>query len=219
MKYIYIAIAFLLITAPVAAAGGQYGQYGQYGGGGAPVHSIIIDKMVATGQKTKGGQQVFVDNLSPSDPRYAPNTQVTFQIKVKNTSNVTLSNVTVRDILPTYVDAVEGPGDFDPDTKTISWTYSELESGEEKIERVIAQVKPQSQLPADKGLMCMTNKAVVTAENATDEDTSQFCVEKQVVTSEGTEPTATPETGAPLLAIGALNLLGLAGGIALRKRI
>lgn len=219
MKYIYIAIALLLITAPAVSAGnGQYGQYGQYVGG-APEHSIMVDKMVATGQKTKGGQLSFVDNLSPSDPRYAPNTQVTFQIKVKNTSDVTLKNVTVRDILPTYVDAVEGPGDFDPNSKTISWTYAELKSGEEKIERVIAQVKPQNQLPADKGLMCMSNKATVTADNATDEDTAQFCVEKQVVTPEGKAPTATPEAGAPLLAIGALNLLGLAGGIALRKRI
>lgn len=209
----------MLITAPAVSAGnGQYGQYGQYGGG-APERSIMVDKMVATGQKTKGGQQTFVDNLLPSDPRFAPNTQVTFQIKVKNTSDVTLKNVTVRDILPTFVDAVEGPGEYDANSKTISWTYSELKSGEEKIERVIAQIKPQNQLPADKGLMCMTNKAVVTADNATDEDTSQFCVEKQVVTSEGTAPTATPEAGAPLLIIGALNLLGLAGGIALRKRV
>ncbi len=219
MKYIYIAIAFLLITAPAVSAGnGQYGQYGQYGGG-APSHSIMVDKMVATGQKTKGGQQTFVDNLSPSDPRYAPNTQVTFQIKVKNTSDVTLKNVTVRDVLPTFVDAVEGPGEYDANSKTISWTYSELKSGEEKIERVIAQIKPQNQLPADKGLMCLNNKAVVTADNASDEDTAQFCVEKQVVTPEGKAPTATPEAGAPLLIIGALNLLGLAGGIALRKRV
>lgn len=219
MKYIYIALALSLIIAPAVSAGnGQYGQYGQYSGG-APERSIMVDKMVATTQKTKGGELSFVDNLSPSDPRFAPNTQVTFQIKIKNTSQVTLTNVTVRDILPTYVDAVEGPGEYDANTKTISWTYSELKSGEERVERVIAQIKPQAQLPADRGLMCMNNKAVVAADNARDEDTAQFCVEKQVVSPEGKAPTATPEAGAPLLVIGVLNLLGLAGGIALRKRV
>ncbi len=218
MKQILIAIAFLLITAPaVSAAAGQYGQYGQYVGG-APSRDIMVDKMVATGQKTKGGQQTFVDNLTPSDPRFTPGTQVTFQVKVKNTSDVTLSNVQVQDILPDYVDAVEGPGDFDPNTRTITWNYAELKSGEEKIERVVAQIKPQAQLPADKGLMCLNNKAVATADNARDEDTAQFCVEKQVVTEQGKAPTTTPEAGAPLLAIGALNLAGLAGGIWLRKR-
>ncbi len=63
MKNIALAIAifvisFILIGGSVQAAAGtesgQYGQYGQYGGG-APSYSIMVDKMVSTGQKSKGG--------------------------------------------------------------------------------------------------------------------------------------------------------------------
>ncbi|MBP9691077.1 DUF11 domain-containing protein [Candidatus Woesebacteria bacterium] len=225
MKYIapaltLFAILFVMSSVPAQAeTTGQYGQYGQYGGG-APSYSIMVDKMVSTGQKSKGGQAVYVDNLSPSDPRFAPGTQVQFQIKVKNTSNVTITNVAVQDVLPEYVDAVEGPGDYNPQTRIISWTYPELKSGEEKIERVIVQIKTQADLPADKGLMCMNNKVVTTAGNASDEDTSQFCVEKTVtLTTKGGQPVkTTPEAGAPLLVFGALNLAALAGGIFLKKR-
>lgn len=202
------------------AATGQYGQYGQYGGG-SPSYSVLIDKMVGTGAQTKGGQQVFVDNLSPSDPRFAPNGRVTFQVKVKNTSSVTLRNVQVTDTLPAYVDAAEGPGAYDGTSKTITWTYPELKSGEERVEKIVVQIKPQEQLPADKGLMCVTNKAHVRAENASDDDTAQFCIEKQVVmTTKGGQPVkTTPEAGAPLLAFAGMNILALAGGIFLKKRV
>jgi uncharacterized repeat protein (TIGR01451 family) len=215
---ILIYITFF-ISNSVVFAGESGGQYGQYGGA-APSYSIIIDKMVAMPNATKGGQDNYVDNLSPSDPRFAPGTQVHFQVKVKNTSTVDLRNVTVQDVLPSYVDAVEGPGDYNAENRTISWTYAELKAGEEKVEKVVAHIKPQADLPADKGLMCMINKAIVRVGDASDEDTSQFCVEKTVtMTTKGGQPvTTTPEAGANLLAFGALNLAALAGGIFLKKR-
>jgi len=220
MKKVLIAtmLAFFSIfnVSVVKADSGQYGQYG----GGTPSYSIMVDKIVMTGNQTKGGQEVYVDNLSPSDPRFAPSGQVKFQVKVKNTSNITLSNIQVKDILPEWTDAVEGPGDYDGNSRTISWTYPELKSGEEKIETIIIQVKPQDQLPEDKGLMCVNNKATASATNAYDEDTAQFCIEKQVtLTTKGGQPVkATPEAGAPLLAFGALNLLGLFAGVWMKKK-
>ncbi|PIZ63760.1 hypothetical protein COY16_01085 [Candidatus Roizmanbacteria bacterium CG_4_10_14_0_2_um_filter_39_13] len=220
MKKILIATILMFVTilntSVVMAGSSQYGQYD----GGTPNYSIIVDKMVMTGNQTKGGQEVYVDNLSPSDPRFAPGAQVTFQIKVKNTSDVSLYNIHVNDILPEWVDAVEGPGDYDGSTRTISWTYPELKSGEGKLEKITVQIKPQDQLPADKGLMCMNNKATAKTDNAYDEDTSQFCLEKQVtMTTKGGQPVnSTPEAGAPLLAFGALNMLGLGAGIWLKKR-
>jgi len=206
----------VLNASTVMAGSSQYGQYD----GGTPNYSIIVDKMVMTGNQTKGGQEVYVDNLSPSDPRFAPGAQVIFQVKVKNTSDVSLYNIQVKDILPEWVDAVEGPGDYDGSTRTISWTYPELKSGEGKLEKITVQIKPQDQLPADQGLMCMNNKATAKADNAYDEDTSQFCLEKQVtMTTKGGQPIkTTPDAGAPLLAFGALNMLGLGAGIWLKKR-
>jgi len=206
----------VLNASTVMAGSSQYGQYD----GGTPNYSIIVDKMVMTGNQTKGGQEVYVDNLSPSDPRFAPGAQVIFQVKVKNTSDVSLYNIQVKDILPEWVDAVEGPGDYDGSTRTISWTYPELKSGEGKLEKITVQIKPQDQLPADQGLMCMNNKATAKADNAYDEDTSQFCLEKQVtMTTKGGQPIkTTPDAGAPLLAFGALNMLGLGAGLYLRKK-
>jgi len=220
MKKILIATLFMFVSvlnaSTVMAGSSQYGQYD----GGTPNYSIIVDKMVMTGNQTKGGQEVYVDNLSPSDPRFAPGAQVIFQVKVKNTSDVSLYNIQVKDILPEWVDAVEGPGDYDGSTRTISWTYPELKSGEGKLEKITVQIKPQDQLPADQGLMCMNNKATAKADNAYDEDTSQFCLEKQVtMTTKGGQPIkTTPDAGAPLLAFGALNMLGLGAGIWLKKR-
>ena len=219
LAYIVIAMYGLLTVQTVSAGSSQYGQYGQYGAG-SPSYSILVDKMVATGNMTKGGLQTYVDNMSPSDPRFSPGSQVHFQVKVKNTSSVALKNVQVQDVLPEYTDAVEGPGTYDANTRTISWTYSELKSGEERIERIIVQIKPQEQLPADKGLMCLTNKSYVRVENVSDDDTAQFCLEKQVVmTTKGGLPVkTTPEAGAPLLAFAGMNILALAGGIFLKKR-
>jgi len=220
MKKILIATILMFVTilntSVVMAGSSQYGQYD----GGTPNYSIIVDKMVMTGNQTKGDQEVYVDNLSPSDPRFAPGAQVIFQVKVKNTSDVSLYNIQVKDILPEWVDAVEGPGDYDGSTRTISWTYPELKSGEGKLEKITVQIKPQDQLPADQGLMCMNNKATAKADNAYDEDTSQFCLEKQVtMTTKGGQPIkTTPDAGAPLLAFGALNMLGLGAGIWLKKR-
>ena len=216
-KYVVLILTILAIPASVHAGTSQYGQYG----GGAPSYSIVIDKMVAIkGGATKGGQPVFVDNLTPSDARYIPGDRVEFQVKIRNTANINLTNVQVQDILPDWLDAAEGPGSYNGATRTITWSYPQLLAGEERIERVVAQVKPQQELPADKGLMCMNNKAVVSANNAYDEDTAQLCVEKQVtmVTTKGGQPiTQNPEAGAPLLIIGALNLLALGAGIRIRK--
>jgi len=215
LKHIILILTILVLPASVSAAG-QYGQYG----GGAPSYSIVVDKMVATGNTTKGGLPVFVDNLTPADARYAPGDTIQFQIKIRNTSNINLTHIQVKDILPDWLDAAKGPGSYDENTRTITWTYPKLLAGEEKVEQVTAQVKSQDQLPADKGLMCINNKAVVSADNAYDEDTAQFCIEKQVtlVTTKGGQPIAeNPEAGAPLLVIGALNLLTLGAGVYVKK--
>jgi uncharacterized repeat protein (TIGR01451 family) len=171
--------------------------------------------MVGTGETTKGGLSTFVDNFAISDPRFKPNQKVYFQIKVKNTSNETLSNIEVKDIMPSYVDAVEGPGSYDATTKTISWKYDQLQAGEEKVEKVTAEIYAQNNLPADKGVMCMANKATVNVGNAYDEDTAQFCVEKEVVNVENV-PSTGPEYG---LLVTALSFAGLGAGVYLKKRI
>jgi uncharacterized repeat protein (TIGR01451 family) len=203
---------FLTYTSGVKADTGTYGQYGP----GTPSQSIIIDKMVSKPTVTKGGEvsNNYVDNYSPSDPRFKAGDMVFFRIKVKNTSSDRLASVQIKDYVPDHLTPIEGPGNFDAGSRTITYFIGDLNAGEEKTYYFKMQVMDESKLPQDKGVFCELNRAQVTSNNANDEDTSQFCVERQVgpVTN---VPHAGPEMGLPLL-IGYISTL--AGGILLKKK-
>ena len=207
------AFALMFVTTSVEAGTGSYGQYGQYGGT-TPSQSIIVDKKVGYSTMTKGGTITYVDNYSPSDARLAPGQRVYFQIKVKNTSNARLTNVVVRDIVPAYLEPLEGPGKYDANSRTITYTIPTLDAGKEDVKYFTMQVVSQDKLPADKGLMCITNNAEAKAGNIADNDTAQFCVEK-VVTDVKQAPAAGPEFGFALIG---LQVAGLGAGVYLRRK-
>lgn len=204
-KIVAVIIAVLaFITVRAQSVEAQYGQYGQYGGA-APSKSILIDKLVSTVGTTKGGNTDFVDNLAPSDPRFTPGSSILFKLQVRNTSDVRLDNVVVEDFLPPSVELVEGKtrievGSLEPD---------------ETAELVLkVRVKSQDKLPADRGMICEINRARVSANGVSDEDTAQFCIEKQVVGAKEV-PQAGPAAGILLLAF---NFLTLGTGLALRRK-
>ena len=210
---IALASIFQLLASNVMA---QYGQYGPYGGP-EPSISILVDKMVGKPVATKGGSSDadYVDNLSPSDPRFSPGQEVFFKIKVKNTSDVKLKDVTVKDFLPDFVEPVEGLGSFDSDSREITIAAGDIEVDEEKVFFIKAKVLGQDQLPEDKGLICLVNKAQASDGGASDEDTAQFCVEKDVLGVTAV-PSAGPELGWLLLS-GEMALLGT--GIYLKRKV
>jgi len=211
-KLIYV---FLLLVASYWLVNPVSAQYGQYGGE-TPSYSILIDKMVGKPTQTKGGSQTvtYVDNLSPSDPRFSPNQQIWFKVKVKNTSTQNLTAIQVTDYVPSYLMPIEGPGKWNPDNRTISWNAGDFAVDEEKVYYIKMQVFDQSLLPSDKGLFCVVNKVEAKKDNvAYDDDTAQLCIEKQVVGAK-TVPQAGPEYGMILLT---LNLLGMGFGIKLKK--
>lgn len=216
-------IAFILFAKPANATGyGAYGAYGSYGayGAGTPVESILVDKLVATPtSQTKGGQlsYTYVDNLSSSDARFAPGQEIQFKIKVKNTSNRKLGPIRLEDTLPKTLEMVMGFGTTD---------FESLEPGQEREFTIKARVVAQDKLPADKSVICDTNKArafeatktkggQIESTGVSDEDTAQFCIEKQI-TNVTSVPQAGPEAGLGLLA---LQFVGLGSGIYLKKRV
>jgi len=206
--------AFNLFLNPVNA---QYGcDYGQYGNGCTPSQSITINKLVGRVYTTKGGitEYEYVGNLSSSDPRFAPEQIVMFQIKVKNTSNIKLTNVTVKDYIPSYLEPIEGPGTYDVSTRIITFSAGDFDPNQEKVYYIKMKVLAQDKLPADKGLFCEINKAQAYNDNVSDEDTAQFCIEKQVVGVVRT-PSAGPDMG---LGLGILEMLGLGAGFLIRKK-
>jgi len=211
MKKILVAFALLVIgytlyaTPALADCVGQYGQYGQP----CPSYAIVVDKMVA-----KPGTSDYVDNLSVSDPRFTPSSDVWFKVKIKNTSTTKLVGMEVKDTVPSYLEPIEGPGVFNSTTREISWNAGDFDVDQEKTFYLKMRVLAQSNLPADKGLFCVTNFVKADSANAYDDDTAQLCIEKQVAGAAAV-PSAGPEWGLILLAG---NILGAGTGIYLKKR-
>lgn len=204
------AVIFMIIAHTSFADYGCTNQYGQYGGC-TPSQSILIDKTVGkTVTNADGSTSLeYVDNLSASDPRFHAKDIVYFRIRVKNTSDTSVTNVTVTDYLPSYIEPLEGPGTYDGTKRTISWNAGDFTSGEEKVYTLKMQVDSAQYLPADQGLFCIVNKADANNGSVYDSDTAQFCIEKQVV-GVTTTPASGPEYGmlvtAASMALGAVGI-------------
>lgn len=207
-----VVSSFFLAKTVSSDCGGQYGQYG----GCNPSLTILVDKFVGKPNTsvTNAGSADYVDNLSPSDPRFKANQTIFFKTKVKNTSNTTLYNVTVKDFLPSYIEPIEGPGIYDGKARTITFNAGDFAQDEEKVYYFKMQIDSVQYLPADKGLFCIVNQVKAYNDRASDDDTSQFCVEKEVVGAKKV-PSAGPEMGVLLLG---LNFAGIGMGMFLRKK-
>ncbi|MEK9169353.1 MAG: hypothetical protein AAB788_01270 [Patescibacteria group bacterium] len=198
--------AFIFFANSVSAdCVGQYGQYGQP----CNSYSILVDKMVQ-----KPGTSDYVDNLSVSDPRYKPSEYVMFKVIIKNTSTTTFRGMTAKDYVPLYLTPIEGPGTFDSASRIIMFDAGAFAVDEQKTYYFKMQINAQANLPADQGLFCLVNKAQAWSNTTTDDDSSQFCIEKQV-TGTTKVPSSGPEFGLILLAG---NLLGAGIGLKLRKK-
>ncbi len=208
-KLAYFFLVACTVLFLVLAGKPAHAQYGQYGGT-PEIQAILIDKMVSKASVAKGQPLEFVDNLSPTDPRFQPGQELFFKIKVKNTSNINLFNVTLKDFIPAFVEPVEGPGVFDEKTRVISVDIGDFEPDQEKTFVFKMKVNGQNDLPADKGLFCLVNKAQAFNDKVSDDDSTQFCIEKQVGKGKvlpASVPSAGPEAGF-LLLTGQLIALG-----------
>lgn len=172
----------------------------------SPSYNIIINKTVG---RVGNGGVTYYENLSVSDYRFSPKNDIYFQLKVKNTSNDRLYNIIVKDYLPTYIDPIEGAGDYDSSTRIITIKAGDFNSQEEKVYTIKARVYAQESLPADKGIICESNHADAKNDKASSEDYAQFCIEKQVNGATSTTPSAGPELG--LLTYSLTILAGYAG--------
>lgn len=207
-----LAILFALFVL-IFSVPSVYASYGQYDGETYD-YSILIDKTVAIPNSENTNSGSYVDNLSPSDSRFHAGNDVWFKIRVKNTSDRTLTAVVVKDFVPTYILPLEGPGTWDLDNRVITWNAGDFSADEEKTYYVKMRVYDLSMLPSDKGLFCITNTVEARNNVAYDDDSSQICIEK-TVSGVTKVPSAGPEMGMGLVA---LEMLGLGAGIYLKKR-
>jgi len=222
------AFAFIAFTGSAfATSNGGYGTIECqpiYGGGETceTSNKFVLDKKVLHPTQTKGNVEVYVDNLTVNDPKYAPGQTIKFQLSVTNTGSSKLDEVTFTDYLPNYLVFVSGPGTFDSNSNKLTYKIENLNSNETKQFIIAAKVKDANVLPNTQSTVCVVNQASITSGRDESRDNSQFCIEKTV--TKGGLPvmpapkmTQTPSTGAESLAL--LGLIPAAvGGLFLRRR-
>lgn len=229
MKNVFSISAGLLLTlsllAGTALADGTTNCQTIYGGGqNCVTTNISINKTVLVpGSDTKGSNGNFVDNLGVNDPKFAPGQIIKFNLDTTNTGNSNLSNITVKDIFPQFVQFIPGAGqeNFDANTKTLTLPIGSLSPNQSKTVTLIGKIVPSNELPSDQGIICAINQATAT-DNVGDtaSDNSQFCIQQPtpVATKGGLtvfpppQVTATPPTGPetlPLVGLIASGALGL----------
>lgn len=223
--------SFFAVFVSLFLAGASFASYGSvacqpiYGGGQTCVttEKISINKTVLKPSKSKGGVEVYVDNLSINDPKYAPTQTVKFQLTVTNNGSSTLNTVTVNDILPDFVDFVSGPGNFDKNSKTLTFNLSNLNPNESRTYTIVGKVVSPSSMPSDQGVVCVVNQSIAKFSDQESRDNAQFCIERKVTTKGGLPVvpapviTQTPPTGPNELAL--IGLIPTAGiGFLLRRK-
>lgn len=201
-----IVIAVLALLAPKAMAQTCTTQYG--GTTTCVPADLTINKQVKNPVSN-----IFVENLSSTDPAFSPNTEVLFKLTIKNASGETFNPVTVKDTFPAYLTFVAGPGTYDKAANTLTFQLENLIAGETRTQEVLAKVVDTGAFPKGKTFVCVTNAASVSALNRTDGDTAQLCIQTEVLGA-----TTLPVAGFNDLLI-LLPFVGMGlGGIALLRK-
>lgn len=191
-----------------------------YGGGQTcdSEGNILVDKKVLN-PKTNA----MADNLGIDDARFEPGSLVTFKIDITNKTNASIKKVDIKDIFPQHVTFSSGTGNFDANTKILTFTIDELKASETKTLTVVGKVANADQIAVNEGVVCVVNQVTATTnDKSTSKDNVQFCIEKKTVTKGGfpvispTDITTTPSTGTETLTLISLLPTGVAG-LLLRK--
>lgn len=234
---ITILPALLFLQFAGTAYAGSSSVYGSsdcqtYGGNNCENVSLLVDKKIAdpTTVDVKGkNPSNYQDNWGVNTAQYVPGQHVPFQITVTNTGTKTLTNLTVKDIMPQYIKYVSG-GSYDSNEKTVVIKIDKLDPNKSKTIDIVGQVVASSELPSDQTIICgdgTTNQAIVTVDSLSERDNAQICIQKEAVGGGETKgglkvfpapkTTSTPPTGPEMLGLIALFPAGIGGFILRRK--
>jgi uncharacterized repeat protein (TIGR01451 family) len=159
---------------------------------------------------------IFVENLTTTDPTFVPGSEITYRLIIKNNSGETFNPANIKDILPPYLTFIAGnPGtfDFDKPTNSVNFKLANFYAGETRSFDLQFKVADVSQFPAGKSLFCISNVAEARALNRFDSDNAQACLQNGTV-SASTLPVAGYDDLLMLLPMAGVAL----GGIALLKK-
>lgn len=228
------ALLFFSVATQVQASSGTV--YGSsdcqiaYGGNQCENINLLLDKKIAdptTVDKKGQSPSNYQDNWGVNAAKYVPGQHVPYQITVTNTGTKTLTDISVKDTLPSYINYVSG-GKFDSKTKIVTITIDKLGAGDSKNLDIIGQVVSSNELPSDQTTVCdVVNKAVASTDSLSSQDTAELCIQKEAVGGGETKgglkvfpapkTKTTPPTGSEALALIGL-LPGGILGMFLRKK-
>jgi len=195
-----------------------------YGGGETCIQTgnVLLDKTV---QNPSNG--LYVDSLNINDTRFTPGQTVNFNITIRNTEDANLSKVTVKDVLPQYVNYVSGPGTYDANTHTLTFEIADFPKNEARTYEVKGKIANSDKFPFSDGVTCVVNQAIMNASNGQNaQDNAQLCIETKVKGAEtkgglpvypAPEIKTTPSTGPGTLPLLALIPSAIAGFVLRRK--
>lgn len=197
----YFLLIALLILATATPTWATVRCETQYGGSQVCVETgqLQLNKKVWDPQR-----QAFIDNFGITSYKFSPGEEITFQITIKNIGEEKIEGVNLQDSLPSLLTLSEGE---------LKKEIGNLESDESKEIIIKAKVVPLDQLPQDQQVICQLNSAKAWSELESDEDTSQFCIQKgEIITT--LPPTGPKETAT--ISLLALLLLGITGQIIIK---
>lgn len=174
--------------------------------------NVVINKTV---QHPQNG--AFVDNLGVNDPKFGPDSTVTFQLTVTNNGGTDVDKATVKDIFPQFISFNAGPGSFDAGSKTLTFDVFNLKAGESRTFTLTGKVSSINNLPDNTS--CVVNQGFVSANDITNQDNAQLCVAKvpSVTTKGGPQVfpipnvTTIPTTGPEAIPMALMGISGTIG--------
>jgi uncharacterized repeat protein (TIGR01451 family) len=185
-----------------------------YGGGQVCDNgNIDINKRVWNPNKSE-----WWDNIDSANFVFHANDEVDYQIVVKNTGRVNLSQINVTDFMPNIDYLVwQSGGSWNNDNKTIIWQINNLDDGQSQTLSATFKFKDHNSIP--KGTTCITNNAQAVVVNGnSDNDSASICVREGQGLTQVLGITTMPPTGVNPQVILALELMGLGGmGLAFVK--
>ncbi len=198
---IALILPFIFVI-PTYASGSCQPIYG--GGQTCTSGAISIEKDVVNPASNND-----VHDLGINDPRFHPGDIVTFHITLRNTGTASIDSATLIDTLPNFVTFNQGPGQFDSNAKTLTFSTTNIAPNQSQIFTVTAKVVGGNQLPNNN--LCVINQVkVTTSDNQTAQDSSQFCMTNNVAASPS-PMSITPATGPEALSLISLFPTAIAG--------
>lgn len=172
-KLFVTSLALALMAAIVPTVKADSTCTTQYGG----TTTCVPTDLTINKQVKNPVANVYVENLTTTDHTFKAGSEVVYRLIIKNNSGETFNPVKVKDMLPSYLEFVSGPGSYDSASRTVSFELANLVAGESRTVEILAKVVGAEHFPAGKSLFCVTNVAEVRVLNRMDSDSAQVCLQ------------------------------------------